>query len=126
LKDNPPLKIYQDVTKPSKKREVLRFVKGKSGVFCIMNNKTKDKYVHGSPELDKEIGELFKKTELKARADAFKTKKTPQNIYSKLSAKDWDGYSLYILEFVDKAQLRDRVCYYHDKLKPVEGPVRME
>jgi hypothetical protein len=130
LKDKPPLKVYKDLT--SKKRtEILSYVKGKAGVYCIMNNKTKDKFVWGSKNLEKCLGDIFKKASLKELAVTFKTRKEPNNIYTKLLAKDWKGYSLYILEFVDKtdqweAKLTERIYYYSDKLKPVEGLVRFE
>lgn len=92
------------------KKDILNENKGKSGIYMLTNKLTKQIYIGLSTDLSKRFKNYFSLSYLKSKANSI--------INSALIKYKYSNFSLTILEYCDKSDLKIREQFYIDKLNP--------
>ena len=102
------VKFYENLF--DMKKDILNENKGKSGIYMLTNKVTKQIYIGLSTDLSKRFKNYFSLSYLKSKANSI--------INSALIKYKYSNFSLTILEYCDKSDLKIREQFYIDKLNP--------
>lgn len=102
------VKFYENIF--DLKKDILNENKGKSGIYMLTNKVTKKIYIGLSTDLTKRFKNYFSLSYLKSKANSI--------INSALIKYKYSNFSLTILEYCDKSDLKIREQFYIDKLNP--------
>jgi len=102
------IKVYKNAF--DMRKEILNENKGKSGIYMITNNLTKDLYIGQSIDISNRFKHYFNLSYIKS--------KDSLRISRALIKYGYSNFSVTILEYCDKSELLVREQYYFDKLNP--------
>ena len=102
------VKFYENVF--DMKKDILNENKGKSGIYMLTNKITKKIYIGLSKDLSKRFKNYFSLSYLKSKANLI--------INRALIKYKYSNFSLTILEYCDKSDLKFREQFYIEKLNP--------
>jgi group I intron endonuclease len=102
------VKFYENVF--DMKKDILNENKGKSGIYMLTNKITKKIYIGLSKDLSNRFKNYFSLSYLKSKTNLIINKALIKYKYS--------NFSLTILEYCDKSDLKTREQFYIDKLNP--------
>jgi group I intron endonuclease len=92
------------------KKDILIENRGKSGIYMLTNNLTKDIYIGQSIDISKRFKNYFNLSYVKTKESFIISKALIKYGYS--------NFSVTILEYCDKSDLNNREQFYFDKLNP--------
>lgn len=92
------------------KKDILNENKGKSGIYMLMNKKTKKIYIGQSSNLSNRFKNYFNFSYINSKASL--------TINRALIEYGYSNFSVSILEYCDKSDLLTREQFYFDKLNP--------
>jgi excinuclease UvrABC nuclease subunit len=101
-------KVYENIS--DMKKDILNENKGKSGIYMLTNKLTKDIYIGQSINISNRFKNYLNLSYLKSKDSLI--------ISRALIKYGYSNFSLTILEYCDKIDLRVREQYYFDKLNP--------
>jgi group I intron endonuclease len=102
------VKFYENIF--DMKKDILNENKGKSGIYMLTNKVTKKIYIGLSTDLSKRFKNYFSLSYLKSKTNLIINRALIKYKYSK--------FSLTILEYCDKSNLKIREQFYIDKFNP--------
>jgi len=102
------VKFYENVF--DMKKDILNENKSKSGIYMLTNNITKKIYIGQSSDLSNRFKNYFNISYINSKASL--------TINKALIKYGYSNFSLSILEYCDKSDLRTREQFYFDKLDP--------
>lgn len=102
------VKFYENIF--DMKKDILNENKGKSGIYMLTNKVTKNIYIGLSTDLSKRFKNYFSLSYLKSKTNLI--------INRALIKYKYSNFSLTILEYCDKSNLKIREQFYIDKFNP--------
>jgi len=102
------VKFYENIF--DMKKDILNENKGKSGIYMLTNKVTKKIYIGLSTDLSKRFKNYFSLSYLKSKTNLI--------INRALIKYKYSNFSLTILEYCDKSNLKIREQFYIDKFNP--------